>query len=225
MDADNEQQIIDSWHTNAEPWVAAVRGDEIDSRTLVTNQAILDAIEAQAPASVLDVGCGEGWLVRTLTGRGIDVLGVDIVPALVDVARQSGPGRYQVQSYQALSSSSLQMRFDLVVCNFSLFGRQSVEHVFQQIPSLLNDNGVFVVQTLHPEVASMHEEYIDGWRQSNWNGFNEQFIDPAPWYFRTIESWQALFADNGFATPDMSEPFHPSTGKPASIIFSAGLME
>ena len=225
MDTLNEKHIIDSWHKNADPWVTAVRGDEIDSRVLVTNQAILDAIVAYAPASVLDVGCGEGWLVRALTGQGIDVLGVDIVPALIDVARQSGPGRYQVQSYQDLSAESLNMQFDLVVCNFSLFGKDSVEQVFQQVPVLLNHGGVFVVQTLHPQVAGAYLEYIDGWHQGNWNGFNEQFTDPAPWYFRTIESWQALFSDNGFVSPEMREPVHPSTGKPASIILSAGLAD
>lgn len=223
MDTLNEQHIIDSWHKNAEPWVAAVRGDEIDSRSLVTNQAILDAIADYTPVSVLDVGCGEGWLVRALTGQGIDVLGVDIVPALIDVARQSGPGRYQVQSYQELSS--LQAQFDLVVCNFSLFGRASVERVFQQVPALLNHGGVFVVQTLHPQVAGAHLEYTDAWHQGNWNGFNENFSDPAPWYFRTVESWQALFSDNGFVSPEISEPVHPSTGKPASIILSAGLVD
>lgn len=223
MDADSEQQIIDSWHTNAEPWIEAVRGDEIDSRALVTNQAILDAIGVHSPASVLDVGCGEGWLVRALSGQGIDVLGVDIVPALIKVARQSGPGRYQVHAYQDLSALAQQARFDLAVCNFSLFGKQSVEQVFQQLPSLLNDEGVFIVQTLHPEVAGAHHGYTDGWRESNWNGFNENFTDPAPWYFRTVESWQAMFTDNGFEMPSVDAPVHPSTGKPASIIFTAAL--
>jgi 2-polyprenyl-3-methyl-5-hydroxy-6-metoxy-1,4-benzoquinol methylase len=218
-----DQQIIASWHKNAKPWISAIRGDEIDSRILVTNQAILDAIMNHTPASVLDIGCGEGWLVRALTSQGIDVVGMDIVPELIEAARQSGPGRYQVLAYEDLSASSLAMQFDQVVCNFSLLGKQSVEHIFRQVPSLLNRDGMFIVQTLHPEAAGSDQGDQDGWRHGGWQGFNDQFTDPAPWYFRTLASWQALFSDNGFMLPQVSEPLHPMTGRPASIIFVAGL--
>ena len=69
-----DQQIIDSWDVNAAPWVRAVRNHEIPSRRLVTDQAIIDAVMRRKPTSVLDLGCGEGWLARELSARGVDVL-------------------------------------------------------------------------------------------------------------------------------------------------------
>lgn len=61
-----EQAILKSWDTNAQAWTQAVRNREIESRNRVTNQAIIDAILAQDFQSMLDVGCGEGWLIREI---------------------------------------------------------------------------------------------------------------------------------------------------------------
>ncbi|WP_221176052.1 class I SAM-dependent methyltransferase [Brevibacillus nitrificans] len=40
-----------------------------------------DEIIRYRPSRVLDVGCGEGWLARTLNEEGIDVVGIDGSPA------------------------------------------------------------------------------------------------------------------------------------------------
>lgn len=61
-----EQAILESWDTNAQAWTQAVRNREIESRNRVTNRAIVDAILAQNFQSMLDVGCGEGWLIREI---------------------------------------------------------------------------------------------------------------------------------------------------------------
>ena len=56
----NDKQIIHSWEKNAKAWIEAIQNEEIESRKLVTNQTIIDAIVAYKPATALDVGCGEG---------------------------------------------------------------------------------------------------------------------------------------------------------------------
>lgn len=204
---------------NVQPWARAVRNGEIESRTLVTNQAIVEAVLQRRPKTVLDIGCGEGWLVHELAGRGMEVLGVDAVPEFIDMAKQAGAGRFQTLAYADLTREKLKDKFDVVVCNFSLLGKESVEHLFQHIPSLLNADGALLIQTLHPITACGDLPYADGWREGSWAGFNEQFSDPAPWYFRTLETWLALFAANGFRHTSYSEPVHPTTRLPVSIIF------
>lgn len=223
MQSNQEEHILESWNQNASPWIQAIQQEEIESRTLVTNQAIIDAVLAHGPAKVLDLGCGEGWLTRKLVQAGIDALGVDGVPELVSKAQGYGIGRFRILSYADFSDKSLQETFDLVVCNFSLFGQASVASLFQNIPPILNDEGRFLVQTLHPIQACGDLLYEDGWRDGSWGGFNASFSNPAPWYFRTIESWEALFMKNGFELDRIVEPIHPDTQKPLSIIFSATL--
>jgi len=222
MDILSDEKIIDSWHTNAVPWTAAVREQRIESRRLVTDRAVIDAVMSRRPASVLDVGCGEGWLVRALAARGVDrIIGVDVVPALIDQARAAGRGEFRIASYEAIARGELQVTVDLAVANFALIGKEAVDVLIKATPTLLRPGGTLVVQTLHPVVACGELPYEDGWRAGSWAGFSDDFTDPAPWYFRRLESWVALIASSGMTLVEMREPIHPTTGKPASVVFIA----
>lgn len=52
-----------------------------------------DAVEALAPASVVDLGCGEGMVARLLRRRlpGVDYLGLDTSEVAVEAARSLNP--------------------------------------------------------------------------------------------------------------------------------------
>jgi 2-polyprenyl-3-methyl-5-hydroxy-6-metoxy-1,4-benzoquinol methylase len=217
----SDARIVDSWRKNASPWTTAVRENQIASRALVTNKAIVDAVLSRSPRTVLDIGCGEGWLARALAEHGVSAVGVDVVPALVEQARKAGGGEFRISSYEDIVAGRLDVSVDLVVANFSLIGKESVEGVIRRAPSLLNSGGSLVIQTLHPVASCGDESYADGWRTGSWAGFSEEFSDPAPWYFRTMESWETLLADSGFRILETREPVHPETGKPASVIFIA----
>ena len=218
MEKFSDQQIIDSWKKNVQPWVKAIRNGEIESRLLVTNKTIVDAVIERKPKTVLDIGCGEGWLVRELKKVGIDSLGIDVIPELIDFAQTKG-GRFTSLSYEDLSGNMLQEKFDTIVCNFSLLGKESVINVFRQAPFLLNEGGSIIVQTIHPVAGCGEGDYKDGWREGSWAGFSNNFCDPAPWFFRTLETWTNLFLDNGFNIRKILEPVNPKTKKPASIVF------
>jgi 2-polyprenyl-3-methyl-5-hydroxy-6-metoxy-1,4-benzoquinol methylase len=215
----SDAKIVESWGINALPWTAAVREGQIESRKQITDQAIIDAILSRLPRSVLDIGCGEGWLVRELAARDMHAVGIDVVQKLVEEARRAGGGDFRMLSYEEIAAGKLKVLVDVVVCNFALLGKESVEGVFEAVPSLLNSHGTFVVQTLHPVMVCGDLPYRDGWREGSWAGFSSNFSNPAPWYFRTLESWIKLFVDSGFQLCEVREPTHPKTQKPASMIF------
>jgi 2-polyprenyl-3-methyl-5-hydroxy-6-metoxy-1,4-benzoquinol methylase len=219
-----DARIVESWHTNAAPWSAAVRAQEIESRRLVTDQAILDAVRERAPRSVIDLGCGEGWLIRALAGGAMRLIGVDVIPALIERAKAAGGGEFHVASYESIAAGDFRFTADAVVCNFSLLGKESVEATCAAMPSLLTPGGVLMVQTLHPIIACGDAPYVDGWREGSWAGFSNQFSDPAPWYFRTLGGWVQLFRRSGLRLLTLREPTHPATGRPASVIFVADVM-
>lgn len=215
-----EALILASWRRNAAPWTAAVRGGAIASRQRVTDGAIVEAVLARQPRSVLDVGCGEGWLARTLSARGVDVTGIDATPELVEQARRSGGGTYRVMEYGDLASGALRQRFDVVVCNFSLLGRESSEAAVGGVPELLGPDGRLLIQTLHPSVVE-GESGGEGWRNGSWAGCGSGFSDPAPWYFRTLDGWLGLLERSGLQSVGVLEPRDADSPTPASLILVA----
>jgi len=107
------------------------------------------------------------------------------------------------------------------VANFALIGKEAVDALIATSPRLLRAGGALIVQTLHPVIAGGDQPYVDGWRTGSWAGFSDDFTDPAPWYFRTLQSWVELIGRSGLTLSELREPINPSTGKPASIVIIA----
>jgi SAM-dependent methyltransferase len=64
--------------------------DELSSKPF--DRDLLDAFAAAEPgATALDVGCGPGHIGRYLSGRGMDIVGVDLSPAMIEIARRLNP--------------------------------------------------------------------------------------------------------------------------------------
>jgi 2-polyprenyl-3-methyl-5-hydroxy-6-metoxy-1,4-benzoquinol methylase len=59
-DESRERKILESWYKNMAPWIQSSSCGEIESRNLVINNAIVNAVPALAPKTVLDIGCGVG---------------------------------------------------------------------------------------------------------------------------------------------------------------------
>jgi trans-aconitate methyltransferase len=55
-------------------------------------EQVLARLELRGDEVVLDAGCGTGRVTIELARRGYDVAGIDVEPAMLDVARQKAPG-------------------------------------------------------------------------------------------------------------------------------------
>lgn len=214
--SENERRLTQSWQANAQGWIDAVRECRIDSRCLVTDAAMLDAALALSPQRALDIGCGEGWLCRALSAHGVQMVGVDAQPMLIDAARLAGGGQFHVCRHADLHAAQLG-RFDLLLCNFALLEEQ-LQPLLHSWHELLQPGGRLLIQTLHPLSACAEQAYRDGWRMERFTGMGEGFPEAMPWYFRTLESWLALVAAAGWQLVARSEPPHPQSGIPASLL-------
>jgi hypothetical protein len=132
----------------------------------------------------------------------------------------SGSVAFHVLDYASIAHRQWRCGpFDAAVCNFSLLGAKSVESLIAALPCYLVDRGYLIIQTLHPVAACGEQPYQDGWRQGNWQGFSSDFNNPAPWYFRTLESWRALLQSCGFDVLACREPTAAGASTPASVIW------
>ncbi|MFN2608510.1 MAG: trans-aconitate 2-methyltransferase [Acidimicrobiales bacterium] len=74
-----------------------------------------DLVCGLGPGAVLDAGCGTGRVGAELARRGVDVVGVDLDPAMLAKARERAPGVTWVQADLADPGLDLRRRFDVVV--------------------------------------------------------------------------------------------------------------
>ncbi|MGH8347934.1 MAG: class I SAM-dependent methyltransferase [Pseudomonas sp.] len=215
-----ESTLLDSWHHNAQAWIDAIRTSSIESRLKVTDQAILLAVLGRQPERVLDLGCGEGWLLRALTERGIDAVGVDGDATLVEAARAAGTAPVHLASHEQLAEAKVDIGrdYNLICANFALL-HQDIIPLLAAMNSLLAPGGALVIQTLHPWTAAAGD-YQDGWREETFSTFKGQW-QPMPWYYRTLSSWLNALDMAGFALASLREPQHPQSPVPQSLLLVA----
>lgn len=218
-DPERSAEIEKSWRLNAQKWTGAVRAGEIDSRRLVTDKAIAEGILACKPHRVLDLGCGEGWLVRLLSAQGIECVGVDGCPKLIEAAEDAGAGEFLLCSYSELITEPALagVGFDLIVANFALLA-EDVAPLLKALSTVLAKGGNLLIQTTHP--WSVGGSYTDEWRLETFRGFSGSW-EPMPWYFRTLGSWLSVLHQSGYRMVDLQEPKHPATGMPLSLLLIA----
>ena len=215
-----ESTLLQSWHHNARAWTEAVRSGAIESRRQVTDQAILLAVMGRQPERVLDLGCGEGWLLRALAERGFEAVGVDGDATLVEAARVAGSSPVHVASYEELVEAKVDIGrdYELICANFSLL-HQDIIPLLAAMNALLVPGGALVIQTLHPwSVAA--GDYQDGWREETFDGFQGEW-QPMPWYFRTLSSWLNALDMAGLQLTGLREPQHPQSPVPQSLLMIA----
>jgi hypothetical protein len=215
-----EAHILETWRQNAGEWIKVIAEQGIESRKRVTNAAIVNAIKEQQPRKVWDIGCGEGWLCHQLESMGIACMGTDAIPALIEAAEKNSNGYFEVLPYGAITEEKVKVfDVDTFIFNFSLFENETVAQLLKTLATSSTADVRLVVQTLHPFAACGDGAYQSGWREGSWTGIGTGFVNPAPWYFRTMGDWVTLFQEAGFPFIQISEPLHPDTGKPLSAIF------
>ncbi len=105
----------------------------------------------QGPARVLDAACGPGNVsLYLITQRpDLDLLGIDLAPRMVELAREAVPSvRFAVHDCRRLSE--LQLRFDGIICAFGLpyLSGEEATAFIKSAAQLLDLGGVFYLSTM-----------------------------------------------------------------------------
>jgi SAM-dependent methyltransferase len=90
-----------SYDTVAESYADFV-ADALDEQPYL--RAALNLFASEVDGPVLDAGCGPGHFTAYLASLGLDASGIDLSPAMIDLARKTHPGpRFEVGSMTDLS--------------------------------------------------------------------------------------------------------------------------
>jgi SAM-dependent methyltransferase len=212
------------WERNAEFWIRIIRERLDPFRTELTDAAVLKALAPGQGETVLDAGCGEGYLTRRLAGRGADAVGVDRSAALIEAAaaaggRPSGGPHFLLGDLRSLPLAG--GRFDAVLCNHSLNELRTLQPVFSEFARVLKPGGRLVVLVLHPcfyggRDRSGRRYDVDTDRYFTPRRVEQPFnvaglTSPAPTviWLRPLESYFGLLAEAGFCVDGLWEPRPP----------------
>jgi SAM-dependent methyltransferase len=147
---------------------------------------------------LLDVGCGTGKSFLAMRDRGWEVVGCDLSPAMIEVARQKAPG-VQLEVVDARQLPALGA-FDLVwSLNDTLNNLLEVQHlreVLEAMKANLAPGGVVLfdlnTESLCRALASEDETRSAGERRVKWTSATD-FFEPGGF----IESWFGVEGDPG----------------------------
>jgi SAM-dependent methyltransferase len=141
-------ELIQHWDAWNREWRFR---DQLDPFMERQRQVAADAahrLELHA-ATILEVGCGTGWLSHALRDFG-RILAVDLSPASIEEGRRRHPG-IELRCGDFLSMD-VGGPFDFVVSADSLAHMQDYDRFFERIESLVKPGGAFLLMTQNPFV-------------------------------------------------------------------------
>ncbi|GMN08600.1 hypothetical protein MTsPCn5_39900 [Croceitalea sp. MTPC5] len=183
--------VLKSWQQNAGEWIKAITENTIASRTY-TNKAIVDTALKLDRAKIIDIGCGEGWLVRVLENQGKKVLGIDAIAELLQSAQSKRIGTFHQMTFEEIMDGKPlpNAPFDMAIFNFCLYQKEGLVTLLSNTAKALNDDGHILIQTLHPYLLMQQgKAYQSQWLSDSWKGLSGNFSNGHAWYARTLGDW------------------------------------
>jgi 2-polyprenyl-3-methyl-5-hydroxy-6-metoxy-1,4-benzoquinol methylase len=214
-----------AYNSNADFWVQIIRGNRDRYRTELTNHAVLNAIGNANDLTVLDAGCAEGYMSRTLAENGAKVTGIDFSAELINAARTHPLAAELPVSFDIGSVNSLPYgsgTFNLVLCNHLLNDLEDPSQAIREFSRVLSSEGRLVILMLHPCFYNKHAERDQ--RDNNLptstyfraRSVTQNFVvdglrSPSPntAWLHPLEFYTQALNDSGFVITGLSEP-HPS---------------
>ncbi|MGN6377580.1 MAG: class I SAM-dependent methyltransferase [Gaiellales bacterium] len=137
-----------TWDDEAENWVRWARTPAHDSYWYFS-PGFFEAIVPPAGGRTLEIGCGEGRVVRDLASRGHSVVGIDASPEMLRHAREADPGGEYVRC-DAAQLPFADESFDLAVAYNSLMDVDDLPGTIAEAARVLEPGGALCICVTHP---------------------------------------------------------------------------
>lgn len=142
---------MDTYHETHQSWNAVAQAYQDTFMMLdIYNQTydyILDALRMEHPR-LLELGCGPGNIARYMLGKRSDIslTGIDIAPAMVELARANNPGaEFEVRDIRQIGT--LTGMYDAIIAGFCVpyLSGEDCAMLIHNSAKLLNTNGLMYI--------------------------------------------------------------------------------
>jgi 2-polyprenyl-3-methyl-5-hydroxy-6-metoxy-1,4-benzoquinol methylase len=141
-----------------------------DAARLIYRRDIRPALPAPLSGPVVDIGCGQGDLVRLLLADGYDAMGIDVSPQQVAIAQAAGLELIHEGDYrEILPKRSGQLAAVVATDLLEHLTKPEVLETFDRVAAALMAGGVFIARV--PNAASPfggHIRYGDFTHESSY---------------------------------------------------------
>ena len=149
---------------------------------------LLRSIPFNKSFTFLDIGCGNGWVVREIAQnkKCKKAVGIDKSKKMIQVAnskKESSKEQFVCAEIENLKYSG---KFDYAFSMESLYYSESIPHALTNIYRLLKSNGIFYCGT---------DFYKENKATVGW-----QRLMKIPMQLKSIDEWKILFTEQGFKT-------------------------
>ena len=210
------------------PWDKLARPrhlELVEGKDITFSEVLLPVIlqtlkeqEKSGDFSVLDIGCGTGFLTRVLAGLAHRVAGIDSSKASIRIAEEHTEGMQNV-SVEHLSLEDYARRdrgqFDFVLAHMSLQAIEDLALAINSVSICLKEEGRFLFSIPHPcfwalvkeEISRDDYSYHVCSRHANSFKLEGDIVIEVPYFHRPLEVYSSELSRSGFLIEKMIEPF------------------
>lgn len=210
-----------SWGGVAE-WYDEYLQDEDSYQAKVIAPNLLRLLALEKGERVLDVACGQGYFSKLFAEAGAQVVGCDISPELINLAKNHAPKvQFHVAPAHALSFVK-DASFDIATIVLAIQNIENMGEVCAEMRRILVPNGRFVLVMNHPAFRipkrsswgwdeQTHTQYrrLDGYLSQRTvpilmhpgQAESEETVS----YHRSLQDYVKALAKNGFAITRLEE--------------------
>ena len=169
-------------------WAKTGRAEEMEKGHGVTVNKFLDKLTFNKPFTFLDIGCGNGWVVRKISQlpNCRKAIGIDKSKTMIKKAKEKKTSEKQAYLTTDLESWKHAGKFDIIFSMEALYYSVPMEPALKKVYKLLKKKGVFYCGT---------DFYKDNKLTTRW--IKDMAV---PMDLRSEKEWKKMFNDVGFHT-------------------------
>jgi SAM-dependent methyltransferase len=140
---------IEQWNRIADKYAQMI-GTADDRIYPLMKATLWDSLGDLRDSSILDLGCGHGWLTQAMLEAGGTVLGIDGSAELLAKARQRCPQTEFIEWDLTHGLPILERRYDRIVAHMVLMDIPEINPLLKSVHDSLADAGKFIFTLPHP---------------------------------------------------------------------------
>ena len=163
---------------------------------------LLDAAQVEQGISLLDVGCGPGYVAAAAAKRGTHSVGLDFSAEMVVIAREMFP-KIEFREGDAQKLPFDQSTFDRVVANFALLHLSEPERAAAEALRILKPTGKFAFTVWAPPAENPYAALVDAAIEAHANLSVQLPAGPSHYLFNGKEEFRSAMGRAGFDESSM----------------------